>query len=63
MLEEWKLHNLLMEEDLPEDVSASTESVGNVCHDKDGTSDDQGSCNTGQDCISVSSSCMQVKLT
>jgi transposase InsO family protein len=92
MLEEWRLHNVVMEEDLPENMSMDEESVADDCHDKDGTSDDQRTFCTAvpsgastdihkplelrdgiktqyvgnfeQDCISisVSYSCVQVKL-
>ena len=55
MLEEWKLNNISMEENLPENVFEEIASNVNNYNEQDTTNDGQILCNVEQDCISVSS--------
>jgi hypothetical protein len=54
MLEEWRLHNISMEEDLPEDILEDIASDVKNCNSKDTTSGNQSPYNIEQDCVSVS---------
>jgi hypothetical protein len=54
MMEEWKLNNIFMEEDLPENVFEEITSDVNNYNGQDTTNDGQILCNVEQDCILVS---------
>lgn len=54
LLEEWRLHDISMEEDLPEDMFENITSDVNNSTSEDATHGNQSPCNIEQDFVSVS---------